>query len=185
MSDATHPRTPEQSPERVNSTAYNAVRAAVIERLESIGENPEVYDLDWIALQFQSPAAVRDLDMTEWFRLVLGAAVEDETSVPCPPWCRYPQQHRFESEDNNGRQLRYHSRDFPAPRGVDISITQEESREKADDHTVRRGPIRIWLTAENDGLDAGGSRRIAASLRQAADELDEIAGSEQRTEDRP
>lgn len=144
-----------------NSSPYEAVQAAIVGRLMTTGERPDVYDLDYLARQFPTPAAVTGMDQSSWSTLLTGSEVEDQTAVPCPPECRYPAQHHFESEDDDGRQVRWHAIRIDTPRGVDLSLTQEEKRERGDDSTVTRGPVRIWATVDIDDLDASTARRIA------------------------
>lgn len=126
--------------------SFNELFESVIERIKSYGEDPADYNVLQLMDDVMSRGGqVDQIDNGSWWLLLKNRTIEDETEVPCPEWCRYEHGHVFESETDDGLQVRYHALQLESPDGVDLSIVQEETRPKGDDSAFTRGTPTIWL----------------------------------------
>lgn len=166
--------------------------SAVTARIERMGESAGDYDvigiLDVIGRDYG--VTVADVNDLDFLRLLSLHRIEDRTDLPCPQWCTRGSGHPFESESHDGVQSRPHGTKLPIPVflsrdpiDVYLSLVQEDERRKGDDGTaVRLRPevsFAVDASFQSDEL-----RKLAATLLNAADELDKVTGDlDQWTED--
>ncbi len=160
---------------------------AVIHRIEAMGEPARDYDvLGMVDSIIQSGGAAHDVDELEFLRLLARHVLEDQTEAACPDWCTREHGHPFETNLDDGRQLRPHEAKLPKPDvGADVylSLVREDEREKGDDSTCL--PMDPVVSFAVDGsFGSRELRQLAAALLNAADRLDEVTGDDRWTEDK-
>ncbi len=157
--------------------------AAVLARIEAMGEDVNDYKIITITEKIVADGvAVADVNDLDFLHLLSHNYIEDQTALPCPPWCETEAGHPFESYNANDRQVRPHSAAlFREPTNAAyVDLVQEDTRDPGDDSTASQGPAFISVCFEGDYTDSGTVRRLAAALLNAADRLDEVTGSADR-----
>ncbi len=95
---------------------------------------------------------------------------EDQTDLPCPPWCEMELGHGWDDLPNDdGRRMRNHGRSLGEH--VDMFMCEYEGVPLSGE------PVGAYVSVDTDDRTAAELRALAAELLNAADDLDRVTGA--------